>query len=287
MLNTVLEEKNTSTNTLSEILKIKLSTVDNVVRDLLMIGNVRANRKTGDVIALQHTIDGATKIIYQFWRNHILVHFLIKQKGVGFFTSVDEIKSSLKKVLTNCKFRDNTWNTYTQRIIDWLMASSIIEVNSDRKIIHVPDKIPKMFPVLSKISHSRANKIFLANSPPERVIEAINILLKGNGEVDKAKLQRNTLPILRSLDLIQVSRKKVKLLIFPDKELLKWLANISNNHETIKLVNKSIVENPNYKGFEIGKYIAAYYSLKWSSSSIKRYGGGIYVWIRWIKETLN
>lgn len=274
VINELLKNKTTTVSDIVKSLGVSANTADNILRDLVMIGNAEANRKSGSISVLQNSEIEAARVMNNFWNSHVLLRKLIEEKGGGFSVTEDEIKSTLQGLARDNSFADKTWGAYAHRIVGWWLSLGIVTETNGR-IIHIVDNAV-CFPNLDpKARRGRGKNLFLGEAPPDKVIETIDSLINGNA---LGKGARNSLYVLKSLGLVDGTSSTAQLTEIPVGDVKEWLANKVVQSGTMKAV--AIKSKSSAK--EIGGNIAATFALNWSEASKLRYGSAIHVWKKWI-----
>jgi hypothetical protein len=282
VLRILLKEGRSTVSLIVTALGIGEGRVDNIVRDLVMIGNAESIRKNGTLIALQSSENDAVLTILKFWKSHVIFNHLLNSKGSGFSTTQDEIKSLLKHLYPGAKFAGKTWDVYSRRIIRWL-SSIGLTVMDGAQIRHMGESLSKEFmPLLGKPSR-RGRGQFLGAAPPERVLLALDLILAGRHL--KSELlrvgHRNSLYVLDELGLIELGDDQVILTEAPSHDKVAWLRGKAANSKTVKFVVEILKEGRKIAAKDVGDAIAQKFDFTLSASSKLRYGSALSRWAKW------
>lgn len=282
VLRILLKEGETTISVIGDSLGMGEGRTDNIVRDLVIIGNAEYKRKNGILTALQTSENEAALVILKFWRSHMLFHTLINSKGSGFVTSQKEIKVLLKSLYLSSKFTEKTWDVYLNRITRWLSTIGLV-TNDGKNIVHTGDTLIKDLSFVSSKPHRRSSGYFLGAAPPKRALEALEAI--SHGQTSSIELMaagyRNAIYVLNDLGLILEEDDKIHLTEHRDGDLTSWLRKKAADSQSVKSVITLLNEKGKVPAKEMGHFLAEQYGFNWSESSKKRYGSALSRWARW------
>ncbi|OXJ10208.1 MULTISPECIES: restriction endonuclease [Burkholderia] len=283
-LQALLEKRRITQSTLERRLKIGAGTADNVARDLVMIGNAERLRKEGKIELLQDGEAAVCGAIHRFLLNHEVLRRLVVVHGPGFKVSESQIAEIMKDVFLGSDFAEKTWLTYTKLFVRWLEAFKLISTSVDN-VEHTPDiPIPKrLAEVVSQPRRSRS-RIFIGEAPPQRVLDFISRLQKGE---TPSATDRNSLYVLRALNLIPAANVLSFIENPPRHGVEKWLASKVAVQPTITAVWRALDERPETSPVHLGEFVAVLRGSKLSDASKLRYGTSLQVWLRWAQQILG
>lgn len=259
---------------------------DNIVRDMVMVGNVE---RSGEKLrALQKTETAILHRIFEFLRNHVVFKEIIEVRGSGFSISLEEFRQHLKASYSSSSATEVTLNQYANTLISWFRSIGLIEIKGVN-IVHAVDTSNR---IISKVNVPRLRKRrfshFLGDAPAHRVLETIVLI---NGGVNEETLikrgYRNSVAVLHSLDSLVKEENGVLRLTGSSSNLEQWLATKVLSTETIIQVKQALEENPNLNAIELGSVIGQFLKKNWSEASCRRYGGSLLKWLGWIEVVQN
>jgi len=273
---------------LAKTLSINLGTLDNVARDLVMMG-VCAYDRRNEKIRLIHSSERKTlAAAFRFLASHAHLRKLVDTYGKGFrAVPRSTIESCLSENFDPDDYAPNTVRQLIVRFIAWLHAFGIVSIDADGAVTHVSDQPPpQSFAHLNVEKRIRGGgKLFVGEAPPARVLEVLNELRAG---VFKLKTSdRNALYVLTTLGVINSSSDPRLTEKPPLAAIELWLAAKVLQQSTVKVARALIRDNKSAGVLEIGDAIAAANSRSLSDASKRRYGSGVLVWINWIYNLIS
>lgn len=282
-LGALLERKKITQSTLERRLKISAGTADNIARDLVMIGNAERLRKEERIELLQDSETAVCATIHRFLLNHEVLRRLIAVHGAGFKVNQAQVAEIMKDVFLESDFAEKTWLTYSKLFVRWLEAFKLVST-SVANIEHTPDvPVPKrLLDVVSQSRRSRS-RIFIGEAPPQRVLDLISRLQRGE---QPSAPDRNALYVLRALNLIPATNVHSFIETPPRRGVEKWLASKVAIQPAIAAVWRAVDDQPEAPPIVLGEHIAALRGSKLSEASKLRYGTSIQAWLRWIQHVL-
>jgi hypothetical protein len=282
-LKVVLNHGETSISGIMQAIKVGEGTADNIIRDMVMIGNAESIRKDKTIKLLQQNDIEAVKRMSEFWKSHIIYRHLINEKGVGFVTNQEEIQQILKSEYSSSDFAAKTWDAYSKRIIRWWETLGLI-IENGNLLVQSSESSLKDLKQISIKSRRAGLCNFLGVAPPKVVSSVIRMIMSGitNKQTLLSNGCRNSLYVLYSLSLLSDNGCNVTLVDLPFNDVNEWLAEKANRAETITYVMNILEINPNLSSKEIGDSLAEKLNFNWSDSTKKRYGSALAVWCKWI-----
>ncbi|WP_343741462.1 restriction endonuclease [Herbaspirillum huttiense] len=282
VLATLLERRSVSEAVLAKKLKVSSGTMDNLARDLVMIGNAERVRKQGRIDILQNSEADVCLAIHRFLRSHEVLRQIISNKGAGFKVSFAEIAETMKGIFLGAEFSEKTWLTYATMFVRWLEAFKIAIIDND-VVEHTPDGVaPRTLEGIVYISTRSKKRVFLGEAPPQKVINLLQRLMKGEsyGPTD-----RNSLYVLRSLRIIYSTADPILVLIPSTHSLEKWLAARVAREPVIIAAYAATVSNSEISVSELGEIVANIRGSQLATTSKIRYGTSVQNWLRWVQQT--
>ncbi len=286
LLQLLLNEKEMSLSDIAKYLKISFKASENLVRDMVMYGNVTRQGET--ITLLQESEIEAINRVYTFFSNHILLKTLIAQHGESFSTTMKEFEKTFVSLYKESIFSEKTFGVYINRVINWFMGLGIIRFNHGT-ITYLTEKTPNSKVLLlpkGRITVNARMHPFLGAAPAERVLELIKQIKSGNNNEESLKKLglRNAITVLKSLGLAIKQADSLKLVnVHGDYEIM--VAKKVLDTETIRLIVNFISERgvvPNSK--EVGTMTSGLLNKEWKDASKKRTGLSLLKWHKWATE---
>lgn len=286
-LQCLTSRNNTQLSELSVKLNLKISTLDNIARDLVMMGICQYDRKNAK-LKLVHSIEHDTLVAgHRFFSSHALLRKLVDQFGIGFRgISLKTIEATLSSGFSSKEYTKKTIDTVTTRLVLWLQAFGIVTINIDETLNHNQSNISitEYSQLGSTRRKSRDIQIFKGTAPPNRVIETLKALQ--NKDYKVTPQDRNSLYVLKSLGIIS-STTEPKLLSTPEigNEDIFLLGKVILQ-PSIRACRAVLKNNSNATSIEIGEAISNLNPSVLSEASKQRYGSGLFVWVSWIHRLI-
>ncbi|MGR2927811.1 nSTAND1 domain-containing NTPase [Acidithiobacillus ferriphilus] len=272
-------------STLATKLGLENGTLDNVARDLVMMGVCQYDRKKKR-LSLVHTSQRETLLAAsRFFASHALLRKLVDQFGRGFRgVSLATVERTLACEFASQDYTKKTVHALTIRLIAWLQAFGIVSVDGANYMSHeVNQPLPLDFSKLRiGLRRSRGNKLFMGEAPPSRVLEVLT-RLQAVGYSPKPT-DRNPLYVLLSLRLISSTVKPLLIEKPPKGAETAWLASKVVAQHSVR-VARDLIRNDQYVGaLEIGEALESLAHRGVSEASKRRYGSGVLVWVNWLHD---
>jgi hypothetical protein len=273
---------------LSRKLGLEKGTLDNVARDLVMMGVCSYDRRNGRIKLVSASEKDTLAAGFRFFASHAFLRSAVDRFGKGFKgVPVSSLKSVWISAFAPGEYADKTLDAISRRMVLWFRSFGLLVLDGADTVAHRSEQRPPSdLALLAAEGRTKSGqRLFLGEAPPARVLEIIDRLRKPN--YVPAASERNALYVLAGLRLIE-SAKLPKLLELPTKgrEVI-WLASKVATQSTTKLVLELIRSNPEVSGFEVGQEIARTLRDGISEGSMRRYGSGVLVWVHWLYEVLN
>ncbi|WP_433693105.1 restriction endonuclease [Herbaspirillum seropedicae] len=282
VLATLLQKRGESEAVLAKKLKVSSGTMDNIARDLVMIGNAERVRKQGRIDLIQTSEAAVCLVIHRFLRSHEVLRQIIGSKGPGFKVTLTEIAETMRNIFIGSEFSDKTWLTYATMFGRWLEAFKLAVVDND-VLEHTPDGVPPR--TIDGIVHAKIRSkrlVFQGEAPPQKVVALLNRLL--NGERHEPA-DRNSLYVLRSLRIIYSAADPILVLQPPQAAIEKWLAARVAREPVIVAAYAATQSDPDITVSELGEIVAKMRGSHLAATSKVRYGTSIQNWLRWVQQT--
>ncbi|WP_225032064.1 restriction endonuclease [Paraburkholderia sp. XV] len=275
----------TQVSTISRHLGLQDGTVDNVARDLVMMGACQYDRKNARLRLLHSSERETLAAMFKFLASHALLRKLIEQFGKGFRgVSMMSVKSTLSTEFAPGEYADQTVGAIANRLVSWLQTFGIVSVDGANLLSHQVKQGALHGLVQLRVERRRRSGIrpFVGEAPPGRVLEVLAALQSDRYLVQSS--DRNALYVLVGLRLIQSSKEPVLLERAPKGNEVYWLASKVLAQPTMKVAMELIRQRPDAGPVEVADQIEALAARGLSEASKRRYGGGILLWVNWLRE---
>jgi hypothetical protein len=260
-------------------------TIWNIGADLVMLGLAERDGTSFKVSNKLSNNDGES--ILKSLRNTMSKHalkILLFKSHAGKTINQDTILENLKACIPRAKFGDKTWNTYCNRLTNYLIHSGLL-LQAGRNIV-VQDTGTV---ILDREGQARRvtqrGKVFSISVSPFSVLTEMEKILSSGAKIED--VQRNALYVLQRFELVTVDHGLVTLNVGSieksggNKEAI-W-ASAKNESSFLTCIELMRV-NPNSDAKKIAEEISNQFGLKWSEGSKVRNGGILKQWSTWVKE---
>lgn len=287
LLSWLIQEKIVGYKDIAARLNIKVSSLENLLRDAVMIGNASADRKNETVYSSNTTQDEAFEQVVSFWRNHVLFQHVTNELVSGGY-AYEDMPDLLKELYSGAEYSEQTRRFYARRVLSWLRAVGLVDVVGGT--IEVSSRTPSwqnFFAITGRRRLSSASGVFTCAAPPVRVVELIERLITEpvNMKALERDGYRNAYYVLRDLDSVQVKDNYVELQeSIEGLSIAVWLAQKAKNTPTLRLVESVGRQRSAY---EIGVAVSEHFGLRWSEGSLLRNGSAMRQWARWCEGILG
>lgn len=272
-------------STLSSKLGLSSGTLDNVARDLVMMGVCQYDRKNAKLALVHKSQRDTMASAWRFFSSHALLRKVIEQFGRGFRgVSHSTVASVLGSEFAELEYSETNSRALTLRLISWLQCFGIISIDGEGAISHEANQLPP-----TDVSHlrieprRRGDKYhFLGEAPPGRVIELLARLEKTGYQ--PIATDRNSIRVLNCLRIIPSSVQPILVEKIPKGSAEAWLAGKVIVQPSVRVARELIRNNINVSALEVGEALAQLSKRQLSDESKKRYGNGVLVWVNWIHD---
>lgn len=263
-------------------LKISAGTADNIVRDLVMIGNAEANRSSGAINPITSSDSEAGNMIIAFCRSHISIANLSNSVGYEANFTAEEFTSIMRKLYQKSTVSDKLVKHYAKRVLQWCDAAGIVERQGARLRLRATSVGVKGLTIPG--GGRQGQGLFFGEAPPDSALAALKRALEDNS--DRAELQakhgRNAFYVLMNLGLLD---PRGNVLLPDGVSAFDALHNAATKAQTVAITRELISSSHGrLTGKDIGCHLATQLGLKWSEGSIKRCGGAIKRWAEWVSS---
>lgn len=281
----------TSLRALSRKSSYKIATLDNIARDLVMMGVAQYNRKEQRIRLVANSPVEIVRKLFTYASTHLVYKGLTDKTSTSpaVLISVSDVVEILKTSSAGENFAPTTWTNRAHRMLLWMEALGLIRWEQEERIVLVPNPVPpRSLEQLGTRGRSRRGRpgrpIFKADAPPNRVLELVQNLLDPGYKPTPE--DRNSLAVLRSLGLIS-STAEPALIERPGRDPSVWLAAEVLSQSTFRAAWHIYRNNPDAPAVDIGRVIEERTGQPLAVSSRMRYGNGLQVWIRWVNQLVR
>lgn len=266
-------------------LSLQSGTIDNVARDLVMLGVCSYDRKNERLRLLHADIQESLAAAFRFFSSHTLLRRAIDVYGKGFrqlpLATLTNLWSS---EFSTEEYATTTIAAFARRMVLWFQSLGILTVDSGDLVTHRGDQGAPTDLNEFQAERRRRNgrRLFLGEAPPLRVLDVV-MRLRGPLYVREPS-DRNALYVLNALRLV-TSTVDPALLDRPrygTEE--RWLALKVLAEPTIRFAVEQRHRQPDISGVQLGQAFEAHFQLGVSEASLRRYGSGVLVWLNWLQD---
>jgi hypothetical protein len=287
VLESLSVRQQTSLGVLEEKLGLGVTTIDNIARDLVMMGVCQYDRKNAKLKLVHRTEQETVAAGYRFLSSHSLLKRLLDQFGTGFRgISLAQIETNVSGAFDTHDYTEKTIRVISLRLVAWLLAYGILTMEADETLTHdISKSVPSSYDELRIDKRRRGSaRIFTAGSPPMRVLDVMQ-LIQG-GTYKPTSTDKNSLYALVSLGIISTAASPI-FIEKPSKDKMElWLASKVLGQPSIRATREILRRNPSAPPLEVGNAIEALAKTKLSEATKRRYGSGLTVWVNWIHSLL-
>ncbi|HZH44460.1 MAG TPA: restriction endonuclease [Lysobacter sp.] len=287
----VLEELATAyvhLSTLSKRLGLQQGTLDNIARDLVMMGVCQYDRKNFRVRLIHGRPAQSVAAMMRFFSSHAFLRVLVEHFGPGFKqVPFDSVESILAPSFDSSSYETSTIHGAIVRWLSWQQALGILTVDVQRAVSHNAKAAPLAgFDELRIEQRSRRGaRVFKGEASPGRVVSLIERLIRG-GPVDP-RLDRNALYVLRSLRLVPSTAQPVILEQPPGSSLELWLALKVYAQPSVQAAWTLLHRDPGASANTVGELLVPLTSAPLSDASKRRYGSALQQWVQWLQDVFR
>lgn len=287
----ILESLSVRQQTPLSVLETKLglgvATIDNIARDLVMMGVCQYDRKNAKLKLVHRTEQETVAAGYRFLHSHSLLKRLVDQFGTGFRgISLTQIESNVSGAFDAHDYTGKTIRIISLRLVAWLLAYGILTMDADETLAHdVSKSVPTSYEELRIDKRRKGSvRIFTGGSPPARVLDVMHAMQLDT--YTPVPTDKNSLYALVSLGIISNANTPTFTERPPKGKIELWLASKVLGQPSIRVTREVLRKNLNAAPLEVGNAIEALAKTKLSDATKRRYGSGVTVWVNWIHSLL-
>ena len=280
-LSFLLGKERVTYGALANELGVSEGATDNIVRDLVSIGNAEANRQAALVRALQEDEISAAGVALAFCQSHVVYRKLISEVGQGSAFTEEKFKRMWREIPGIAAGTEHTWEGYTQRMLRWFLGVGLIEPDGDSFVTREPAaRLELLSQPVDRYLH-RGENVFFGEAPPDKVIAALD--QARSREVSRADLEarhgQNTVTALVNLGLLRLSGVPV---LANSEATISAVRTAASTGRAVVLVRQLLANDAALTGEAIGEAVARHLGRTWSRGSMRRCGGGLRRWVAWL-----
>lgn len=279
---TLINFESTTYSALAEELNVAEGTIDNIVRDLVMVGHAQANRKSGTVKALDRSESNAMEALLSFWRSHAC--YLSLQMEVGTEEPITDpvVKRVFERVYVGRGVSPKLIDAYSRRAISWLRGVGLLELRGRELYFQSKPHAKGLADAVSALQRNRGT-VFIGDAPPESALSAVTAMLQHDLQRDEVEKRfgRNTFNALLSLGLVDASGQLILTVEERKLDPAALLGAAAERSASIQFVRTLITTKPNLRGRDVGDAVALEFKATWSLGSKLRNGNALRNWALW------
>lgn len=266
-------------------LSLQSGTIDNVARDLVMLGVCSYDRKNERLRLLHTDIQGSLAAAFRFFSSHALLRRAIDAYGKGFRQlPLGTLISLWSTEFSTEEYAPATIAAVSRRMVLWFQSLGVLTVDSGDLVTHRVDQgAPTDLNEFQAERRRRTGKsLFLGEAPPSRVIDVVKRLREPL--YIREPSDRNALYVLNALRLV-TSTVTPALLDRPRSGLEeRWLALKVLAQPTVRVAIELKHRHSDISGMQLGQAFETRFQMSVSEASLRRYGSGVLVWVNWLQE---
>jgi hypothetical protein len=270
---------------LCKTLSLEKGTLDNVARDLVMMGVCSYDRKSGKLRLLHADQRDSLAAAYKFFGSHALLRKACEAHGKAFRqVPLATLVSLWAREFSTNEYAEKTIAAIARRMVLWFQALGILTVDSSDYVTHRADRgVPTDFSQFgAEGRRRRARRLFVGEAPPARVLELVRRLRTPSYHIQPT--DRNALYALSGLRLVTSTVAPVLLDRPRQGSEVSWLALKVLSQPTIRLALELKGKDSDVGGLEVGQAFEQRFEMGVSQASMRRYGSGVLVWVKWLED---
>jgi len=263
-------------------------TIWNIGADLVMLGlaerdgtSFKISKKLGS-----NDENSILNLLRKTLGKHSLKVALFKNYS-GKTISSSAVRETFKECIPKAKFGEKTWNTYSNRLTNYLIYSGyLLRAGNDLVVQDTGTAI------LDRDGLARRGKqrgsVFSVSASPFAAFTAISSISNLGSKIETIK--RNELAVLKRFELVTVKNG----VVFQNSDSISksggakeaiWAA--AKNEESLLRCIEIVQDKPDISAKDMAARISDEYSLNWSEGSKTRNGGILKQWSIWVKEGME
>lgn len=294
LLRVSLELDNVEGKTIKDLAdssKLQESTVRNIIHDLDQFGIISISGSEIMVDSHLSELDARSILcsIRLSFKRHALTDMLRKHNNVK-SAETDQIINYLKLLNPTAQYHIRTWTTYANRMAVWLQAFGLITRSSNG--VTYNDLGDIVDDGAKKWTGERKRIVFLGDTSPAKVVEALDILKGGVKSQVSMKKQgyRNACAVLYRFRLVELTsagkyRVSEDCAEYPTSVESVWVE--ARREDSLKFVIDRLTAEPSIRSIQLGKLVAESFGRDWKKTSWKRIGTSLRQWAIWLMSPVG
>lgn len=273
---------------IGSVVGLNEKTIWNIGADLVMLGLAERDGTTFKISKKLGSNDEGPilNLLRVTLGKHSLKVALFKNYS-GKTISQDTVRETFKECIPKAKFGEKTWNTYSNRLTNYLIYSGYLLRAGNDLVVQDTGTAILDRDGLSRRGKQRG-KVFSVSVSPFAALTAINSIPNSGTKIETIK--RNELSVLKRFGLVTV--KNGDVFLNSDsisksggaKEAI-WAA--AKNENSLLRCIEIVQDNPDISSKDMAAKISGEYKLNWSEGSKTRNGGILKQWSMWVKEGME
>ncbi|HEX8399779.1 MAG TPA: restriction endonuclease [Pyrinomonadaceae bacterium] len=280
-----------STEMLAQQSGFKERTILNIGLDLVMFGI--ANREKGNLILhpeIEHPDEvSLLKKIREKLQRHVFTINLSKKLSNAEIT-ISDAEKLLNEIFPNSNYNERTRTSYASRLCRWLEFCGLMIFKEPGWLLRDTGNINNtaLKRKSPRFDRRTYGDVFMAQSPPEKTIEALEWLVNNPFVSTKNRLPgsyRNSFVTLRRFGLIVIKNNQ----FVPETKLVsnyggatEAVRSKAENDETIRDIIELIQNDSRIAALEIGEYLCHKHKRNWSYETKRVTAYKLRQWVDWL-----
>lgn len=278
----------TSSASIGNIVGLNEKTIWNIGADLVMLGLAERDGTSFKISKKLGSNDESSilNLLRKTLGKHSLKVALFKSYS-GKTISPDAVRETFKECIPKAKFGEKTWNTYSNRLTNYLIYSGYLLRAGNDLVVQDTGAAILDREGLARRGKQRG-KVFSVSVSPFAAFTALSSIPNSGAKIEAIK--RNELSALKRFELVTVKNDVVFLNSDSitksggAKEAI-WAA--AKNESSLLRCIEIAKDNPGISAKDIAAQISDEYNLNWSEGSKTRNGGILKQWSLWVKEGME
>ncbi|MBA7688886.1 hypothetical protein ES703_97375 [subsurface metagenome] len=264
----------------------------NIVHDLETFGiaDVDADKVLIDSHIKEISADVILSRIRFVFKRHGLTG-LLKNNNSSKIANQNQIIQYLKQLNPTAQHHSRTWDTYARKMCLWMNILGYIKSSAggilyeDRGDINLDEVI--------KLRGKRRRVLFIGDTSPARVIEAVNYIKKHRA-CSLAHMKsigfRNACTVLYRFNLIELTTAhhyQINECMFEDRSTIEAVWDEAHKEDSLKYVIEYLSNKPTAPYKEVGKCVAKHFERPWIDETCRVVGGSLSRWVTWLMSRQN
>ena len=276
---------------LADSSKLQESTVRNIIHDLDQFGiiDIADSKITIDNHLTDLSVRSLLSNIRMLFKRHALTELLKKNNSVK-VADTEQLIAYLKHINPTAQYRIRTWATYAKRMAIWLQALRLITLGNSGVIYR--DQGDIVDGDVKKWSGERKRIVFLGETSPAKVVEALDVIRNGTRSkvIMKNTGYRNACAVLhrfRLIELTSVGEFRIPEYSTANRSSIESVWAEANKEDSLRVVISKLKEGPSMAPVQIGRLVAESFGRDWKEASCTRIGNSLRQWAIWLMSPVN